>query len=450
MSLNDTIVACATAAGYSSIAVLRISGPLSHEALHKIFRTKSAEKEYLPNHVYFGSIIDHASDEIIDRVLVTFFKSPFSYTGEDAVEISCHGNPIITDRIIDLLIDNGCHRAQRGEFTKRALLNGKIDLIQAEAVLDTVHATCNEARRLAISQYEGKLSKKIYEIRSNIIDLLSLVEADIDFPEEEDVLNASKKTHTTGKISNIIAAIDLLLSSADIGRKIKEGYKVLIIGRANVGKSTLFNAVLGYDRAITHPEPGTTRDYIEDRIELQGLYIWLYDTAGFLKQATGPDIDAQERSMKILEQADLVLLVFDGSEPMNEEDLSLYNLTKNKERILIVNKIDKNIKLSESSILSDSIKLSAKTGENLDTLKDNIKENLIKDPLKKKILLTKQRHVDALSEVKKYLENGMSKSSPELLAFELHSALDIIGELTGKVLRKDILDKIFNEFCIGK
>ena len=208
--------------------------------------------------------------------------------------------------------------------------------------------------------------------------------------------------------------------------------------------------MLGYDRAITHAEPGTTRDYIDDRIELKGLYIWLYDTAGFLKKATGPDIAAQERSLALLDQADLVLLVFDGSEPMNEEDLSLFNLTKNKDRVLIVNKIDKNIRLSESSILSDSIKLSAKIGKNLDILKETIKHKLIRHPVKKQVVLTRQRHVDALSEVEKYLKNGTKKPSPELLAFELYSALEVIGELTGKVLRKDILEKIFNEFCIGK
>jgi len=452
MTLNDTIIACATAAGYSSIAVLRVSGPRTREFISKVLRLKNPDPSFLPNRSYYGSIVDPGIDEVIDKVVVTFFNEPNSYTGEDSAEISCHGNPVIIDRIIGLLLENGCHPAQRGEFTKRALLNGKIDLIQAEAILDTVHATCDEARRLAISQYEGKLSQKIYEIKSEVVDMLSLVEADIDFPEEEDVPSASVKIQSqmVDRISVIIQTIDILLDSADIGRKIKEGYRVLIIGRSNVGKSTLFNSIVGYDRAITHEEPGTTRDYIDDRIELQGLYIWLYDTAGFLNRATGPDIVAQEKSQELLNQADLVLLVFDGSEPMNEQDISLYNLTKDRNRILIVNKIDKNVKLSESKILSDSIKISAKTGENLNILKNDISKKLIKQPLKKQIILTKQRHIDGLQQIKEYLRKGMKTSSSELLAFELHSALDIIGELTGKVLRSDILDKIFNEFCIGK
>ncbi len=450
--MNDTILACATAAGYSSIAIIRVSGPQTQEFVDKLFRSKNTNSVFLPNHAYYGSIVDPCVEEVVDKVLVTYFKNPHSYTGEDAAEISCHGNPVIIDKIISLLIRAGGRLAQRGEFTKRALLNGKVDLIQAEAILDTVHATCDEARRLAISQYEGKLSQKIYEIRAGLVDLLSLVEANIDFPEEEDVLNISVKTQrqTGDRISAIVKKIDILLDSANIGRKIKEGYKVLIIGRSNVGKSTLFNSIIGYDRAITHEEPGTTRDYIEDRIEVHGLYVWLYDTAGFLKKAMGSDLIAQERSLELLNQADLVLLVFDGSEPMNEQDLSLYNFTKNKDRILIVNKIDKNIKLSESTILSDSIKLSAKTGENLNTLKEDIKKKLVTIPLKKQTILSNQRHIDALVQIKEYLKKGMNTPSPELLAFELHSALDVVGELTGRILRKDILERIFNEFCVGK
>lgn len=452
MSLNDTIVACATAAGYSSIAVLRVSGPKSHESVSRIYRSGHADPHFAPNQAYYGSIVDPVTEDVIDKVLAIFFKKPHSYTGEDAVEISCHGNPVIINRIIALLLSFGCRLAQRGEYTKRALLNGKIDLLQAEAVLDTVHATCDAARQLAITQYEGKLSEKIYEIRSKIVDLLSLVEANIDFPEEEFLQNndTNTKNNVANKISTIINTIDILLESADTGRKIKEGYKVLIIGRANVGKSTLFNRIIGYDRAIIHEEPGTTRDYIDDRIELGGLYIWLYDTAGFFNKGFGPDNIAQERSLKLLNQADLILLVFDGSEPMNEQDISLYDKTKDKDRILVVNKIDKNVKLSESSILSDSIKISAKTGENIHVLKDNINMKFIKKPLLKNIVLTKQRHIEALLRVKEYLTKGLKITSPELLAFELHSALEVIGELTGKILRKDILDKIFNDFCIGK
>jgi tRNA modification GTPase len=452
MSLNDTIVACATAAGYSSIAVIRISGPQTRYFLERTIRLEKTPLDIIPNRAYYGNFIDPGNDDTIDKVLITFFREPHSYTGEDVLEISCHGNPVIINKIIDILIGLGCRLAQHGEFTKRALLNEKIDLLQAEAILDTVTATCDEARRLAIAQYEGKLSQLVYELRSEIIDILSLVEAEIDFPEEEDIQDqaASLNTSVMNRLTILIKRIDILLQSADIGQKIKQGFAVLIIGRTNVGKSTLFNMMIGYDRAITHEKPGTTRDYIGEYIELSGSYICLYDTAGFLDQATGPDIAAQQKSRELLGRADLVILVFDGSEPMNEQDLSLYNLTKDKNRILVVNKIDKNIMLGESKILSDSIKLSAKTGQNLQILKSSINSQLYKSTPKIQTLLTSKRHVDNLSHVKTFLKKALETTSPELLAFELHAALEKLGELSGKVLRKDILEKIFSEFCIGK
>jgi len=358
MSLNDTIVACATPAGYSSIGVIRISGDQTLSLVKKIFVSRQKIQDFETNHAYYGNIIDPDNNDVIDKIIATFYLTPHSYTGEDVVELSCHGNPLIIDRITKILTGMGARIAQRGEFTKRALLNGKIDLLQAEAVLDTVNAPCNEARKLAITQYEGKLSDKIYELRSKIVDLLSFVEANIDFPEEEDIQNSDIEIEEG--LKSIIEEIDELLKGAEIGVKIKEGYKVLITGRTNAGKSTLFNKLVGYDRAIIHEEPGTTRDYIEDRIEVSGLYLCLFDTAGIFNTAAGPDKIAQDRTISLVEQADLILLMFDGSEPMNEEDLYLYNLTKDKDKILIVNKIDINMLLNESEILCDSIKISAK------------------------------------------------------------------------------------------
>lgn len=448
MSLNDTIVACATPAGYSSIGVIRISGDQTLSLVKKIFVPKQKIQEFVTNHAYFGEIIDPDNNDVIDKIIATFYLTPHSYTGEDVVELSCHGNPLIIDHITKILTGIGARIAQRGEFTKRALLNGKIDLLQAEAVLDTVNAPCDEARKLAISQYEGKLSEKIYEFRSKIVDLLSLVEANIDFSEEEDVQNSDFEI--SGGLKSIIEEIDELLKGAEIGVKIKEGYKILITGRTNVGKSTLFNKLVGYDRAIIHEKPGTTRDYIEDRIEVSGLYLCLFDTAGIFNTATGPDKIAQDRTISLVEQADLILLMFDGSEPMNEEDLYLYNLTKDKNKVLIVNKIDLNIRLNEGEILCDSIKLSAKTGKNIDLLIQNIRSKLMPKFGLQHILLTRQRHIYAIKKVKDYLIRSQNAHSPETIAFELHSALDVIGELTGKVMRKEILDRIFEEFCIGK
>jgi tRNA modification GTPase len=448
MNLNDTIVACATPAGYSSIAVIRLSGRQAISLIQKIFVHKDSVNDVQPNRALYGKIIHPHNNCIIDTVLTTFFLKPHSYTGEDVVEISCHGNPLIIDQIVRLLIHCGARVAQRGEFTKRALLNGKIDLLQAEAVLDTVYAPCDEAKRLAIEQYEGKLSSKIYELRSKIVDILTLVEAHIDFPEEEDVNYDSH--YVIEKIEGMITEIDYLLKNAEIGVKLKEGYKTLIMGRTNVGKSTLFNKLVGYDRTIIHDKPGTTRDYIEERVEIAGLYFRLFDTAGFYLHAHGPDEIARDRSKALIDQADLILLMFDGSEPMNEEDIYLYNHTKEKKNILIVNKIDLNLQLDNRAILSDSIKISAKTGQHLDMLKDAIKNILVPQRDSQNILLTRQRHIQALEKVKQFLKNTREAPSLEATAFEIHCALDTIGELTGTVATSEILNRIFDEFCVGK
>jgi len=457
-SLNDTIVACATPAGYSSIGVIRISGDQAIFLAKQIFISVQKAQTFETHRAYFGDVIDPETNDIVDKAILTFYEAPNSYTGENVVEISCHGNPLIIDRIINILLKIGARVAQRGEFTKRALLNGKIDLLQAEAVLDTVYSPCDEARRLAIAQYEGKLSEKIYDLRSKIADLLVLVEASIDFGEEEDVqANLSGSSESSGdpnrmcsNITIIVKEIDELLKGAQVGVKIKEGYKILIMGRANVGKSTLFNKLVGYERAITHADPGTTRDYIEDHVELSGLYLWLYDTAGVLNRPSGPDRIAQERTLALIEEADLILLIFDGSEAMNEEDIYLYNLTKTKNKLMIVNKIDLNMRLTESEILSDSIKISAKTGRNIELLVKALRDRLMPEHVSEQMLLTRHRHIEAMKNIRSYLHKALQIYSPETVAFELNAALNVIGELTGRVTSKEILDRIFEEFCIGK
>lgn len=448
MNPNDTIVACATPAGYSSIAVVRMSGEQALPLLHRIFKFTESTAQVEAQHVYHGHILDPKTSETIDTALVTPFYKPSSYTGEDVVELSCHGNPLIVDRIIRILIELGARAAGRGEFTKRALLNGKIDLIQAEAVLDTIYATCEQARGLALLQYEGRLSEKIYEIRSKIVDILFLVEAKIDFPDEEDV------QHDSGEFAKslveIIAEIDTLLKDASLGLKVKEGYRVLISGRANVGKSTLFNRLLGHDRAIVHEQRGTTRDFLEESVQVGGIHVRLFDTAGIFPSGAGPDEIAQQRTRSLIDNADLILLMFDGSESMNEEDVHLYDLVKFKQKLLIVNKIDLNVKLVNEQILSDSLKISAKTGKNVEDLLDRIKCTLLPDKSRNDVLITRHRHIEALTKARRCLVDAKNAPTIETTAYELHCALNDLGELTGQILRKEILDRIFEEFCIGK
>ncbi len=448
MNPNDTIVACTTPSGHSSVAVIRLSGDQAIPFLQKIFKPTQPSVEYESHHVYYGQAVDPRTGEKIDTALAVTFNKPNSYTGEDVVEVSCHGNPLIVDRLVRTFNELGARIARRGEFTRRALINGKIDLIQAEAVLDTVNATCEQARRLALLQYEGKLSEKIYDIRSKIVDALFLVEADIDFPEEEGVEYDRGRVVTS--LIGIVNEIDELLKGASVGTKIKSGYRVLITGRANVGKSTLFNRLVGHERAIVHEKPGTTRDFLEESMQIGDIHVLLYDTAGVFNKATGPDEIAQQRTKVLIQNADLILMMFDGSEPMNEEDIHLYNLVKNRPKLLIVNKIDLNVRLSNETILSDSIKISAITGKNIDTLEDGIKRSLVPDDLTHDVLITRHRHIDALTRARKCLVDAKSAPTIETMAYEMHCALNEIGELTGHVLRKEILDRIFEEFCIGK
>lgn len=446
--MNDTIIACATPAGYSSIAVVRLSGSQAMNLIKRVFISQSGIQEFLPNQVYYGRIMEPDSMEILDYVLVTFFFAPHSYTGEDVIEISCHGNPLIVERIINSFLKMGTRLAEPGEFTRRALLNNKLDLIQAEAVLETVNAPCDEARKLAIYQLEGKLSSVFNDFSNELVNLLTIVEANIDFPEDEDV--NLDKDELIKRVKDIIAKVDLLISGATCGIKLKQGYRVVIAGRPNVGKSTLFNRILGYERAIVHETPGTTRDFIEEEVEIEGILVRLIDTAGFFLNADGLDRIATSRSEELLKEADLILLLFDGSEPINEQDTQLYNLTKDNCKILVINKADLNIKLKESEILPDAIKISALTGYNIEVFKKSIRERLFPIFEHENVLITRKRHIEALKRLKDFLLNIDENKTLELIAFELHNSLEIIGELTGRVLREDILKKIFEEFCIGK
>jgi tRNA modification GTPase len=448
MNPSDTIVACATPPGYSSIAVIRLSGEQAIPLTQSIFRSPKSLIGVESHRVYHGEVIDPKTGDPIDTALVTVFEKPSSYTGEDVIELSCHGNPLIVDRIVRILIGLGARSAGRGEFTKRALLNGKIDLIQAEAVLDTVYASCESARHLALLQYEGKLSEHIYEIRSKIVDLLFLVEAEIDFPDEEEVLYDRQRF--AGDLTGLVSEIDALLKGAHVGVKIKEGYSIMILGRANVGKSTLFNRMLGHDRAIVHEVPGTTRDFLEEGIQIGSIYARLFDTAGVLRGASGADLIAQQRTKKLIEGADLILLLFDCSESMNQEDVFLYDLVKHKNKLLVLNKIDLNIRLTNAHVLSDSIKISAKTGKNIDSLVENICRSVLPERLGENVLITRHRHIDALTRARTYLVNALKAPTAETVAYELHCSLNEIGELTGRVLREEILDRIFDAFCIGK
>ena len=444
---RDTIVAPATPTGYSGLAVIRLGGETARNLAVQVFVPAENIISVEAGRAYHGRVVDPATGETIDDAVATFYFGPRSYTGEDLVEISVHGNPLIVERVVNIFITLGARIADRGEFTRRALLNNKLDLIQAEAVLDTINASCDKSRQIAIAQYEGRLSNRILSLQKGVVNLLSIVEADIDFPEEETRLKPDAFAEQVLVIRN---EIDELLANADAGVKIRDGYRVAILGRANVGKSTLFNRLLGYDRAIVHEVPGTTRDYLEEGVPIGGYYVRLLDTAGLLPAATGADQLAGDRSRRLAVDADLVILVFDGSEPLNGQDMQLFGLVQEKPRILVVNKTDLNRQLKGSEFLADSLKISAKTGENISLLNARIAETLRPKIVKGDLLLTRTRHIQALKKVRDLINQARIAPHLEMQAYELHAALDLLGELTGRVLRKELLDKIFDEFCIGK
>ena len=448
-TIPDVIIAPATPTGHSGLAVIRISGNGAAALVASVFRPRGLADGWEPNRSYLGWLHDPATGEALAEIRMTFFRGPHSYTGEDLIEITSHGNPYLVERIITLFLECGARLAQPGEFTRRALISGKLDLLQAEAVADTIYAVGDEARRMAVSQYEGNLSAVIRDLQNGIADVTARVEAIIDFPEEEDTILDQEQC--SQQLRELHARMTDLLKGADVGHKIRAGYQVLILGRANVGKSTLFNRLLGYDRALVHETPGTTRDHIEETIRCGGLCLHLTDTAGLLQAAGGADRMAAERTKQMTPVADLLVLVFDGSEPLSEADIKLSEMTVGGNRIFVVNKIDLNQRLGQSDLLADAVKVSAKTGEHIDLLTAAIIKRLTPSRPKGQPLLNRIRHVQSVQAALGNMDRAMDAiQQTELLAFELHEAMDHLGEVTGQILRQEILERIFSEFCIGK
>lgn len=446
---SDLIVAPATANGYAGLAIIRLSGSGCLTVLSRVFVSSSTVTEWKPNWSYLGWLQDPGSGQRLDEVRVLYFQAPHSYTGEDLIEITTHGNPYLVQRITGLFLNLGGRLARPGEFTRRALLNHKLDLLQAEAVSDMIQAVGDESHQLAVSQYEGRLSATIRSIQEELTGIVTRVETAIDFPEEDDI--PQDQEDWADRLRQVNQQLTILLASARTGIKIRTGYRVLLLGRANVGKSTLFNQLVGYDRALVHETPGTTRDHLDETIQCGGLCIHLYDTAGILPAATGADKIAADRTLRLVEDADLLLLLFDGSEPLNEHDLRLVEVTARRPRLFVVNKIDINPRFAGAGFLSDAVKISAKTGLQVDVLKTQIAHTLKPSVTREQPLLNRLRHEESARAAQANVTRALScLDQYELAAYELHEAIDHLGEITGRVLRQDILNRIFNEFCVGK
>ncbi len=456
---DDTIAAIATSLGNSGINIIRISGKKSLEIAQKIFIGKKGIKlkKLKQRYLHYGHIIDPENNKVIDEVLLTYMKKPYTYTKEDVVEINCHGGVISSKKILELILNNECRLAERGEFTKRAFLNGRIDLIQAEAVMDIISSKSNKSHEISVNQLEGRLSKEIIKIINEIMGLIANVEVNIDFPEyDEDQVTIEQIKKTSIKI---IDKIDNLIRTSETGKIYREGIKTVILGKPNVGKSSLMNFLLNENRAIVTEVPGTTRDTIEEYANIDGIPLRIIDTAGIRETNDKVEKIGVEKALDKLRDSDLIIMVFDASKELEEEDIKIIEYIGNKKSIYLKNKTDLEelLDLSDYPKIEESIiDISIKNNEGLDKIvskiKDmfmsgviNVENDLIINNMRHKNLLINSRN--SLDEVLKSINNHMPV---EFLEIDLKNCMENLGEIVGKSVSDDLVDKIFNEFCIGK
>ncbi len=457
MSLEDTIAAIATPLQPSGLGVIRVSGKQAVSMVGYLFKGNTEKLEKTESHKLVHGWI-HDNEKLIDRVLVIIMRSPRSYTTEDVVEIQCHGSPFIMRRILDLLLDQGARLAESGEFTQRAFLHGRIDLTQAEAVLDLVHANSELGSALAVQQLKGKLYNEIEKVKNQVLATASLVEASIEFPEED--VEFVKHDECLRKIRQACADLEKILVNANQGVRVREGFSVALIGRPNVGKSSLFNRLMNDQRAIVTTVPGTTRDYIEESKQIKGITFRLTDTAGIRNTKDLIELEGIRQTQNVLSNSDLVLLILDGGEKLNDDDLELIRDIEKSKTIIIINKIDL---LTESGPVwtkeisgVESVLVSAKTGEGCDELESSLYDKATLDgiPHKDEIWITNRRQQQAAERALVSLlqaGQGLEQSKgEEFVAVDLRSCLNALGDVVGQTTPDDLLGHIFSEFCIGK
>lgn len=460
MSLQeDTIAAIATPQGIGGIGIIRISGPQAEKIGLRLFKPKRTTATFQSHHLYHGDIIVPETGINLDEVLLTIMRKPHSYTGEDTVEIHCHGGPILVEGVLKAVLASGARPAEPGEFTKRAFFNNRLDLSQAEAVINLIHAQTDRGIDLALSHLKGSLSNKIQSLRSSLIDVLSHLEITIDFTEED--LDLSPLSDLTATIRHIIDDIVEILATYREGKVASNGLTVVITGKPNVGKSSLLNRMLGERRAIITPIPGTTRDFIEGDLHIRGIPIKLIDTAGV---RNGEDIIEQEGIRLVWEKAstaDVVIILLDGSTALTAEDREVIERNKEKESMVVINKSDLPQILEEGplkEIISHAAhRISAKRGDGLDELKEKLHTvamAALNDDDRSDVILTNLRHKAAFEKALDHLRNahdGITQGmSPEFSALDVKESLDTLGEIIGDTTSEEVLDRIFSTFCIGK
>ena len=457
--MKDTIAAISTATGEAGIGIVRMSGEDSVEIAEKVFRHIGNKNltEIKNRMMSYGHIIDE-NEKVIDEVLIVKMMAPNTYTRENMVEIYTHGGIISVRRVLNLLLDNGARIAEAGEFTKRAFLNGRLDLSQAEAVIDIIKAKTDESFDQSIKQLEGSLTGIITEISDEVTKMMGIIIANIDFPEDdveeyqyETLLNDAKKVKEN---------INTLIEGSSRGRLLRDGINTVILGKPNVGKSSLLNAMLRYEKAIVTDIPGTTRDIIEDYVNLDGILLKITDTAGIRETEDKVEAIGVIRAVKSIEGADLIIAIFDGSEKFDENDEEILKLLESKKSIVLVNKADLESKNSEDELKNffgsrDYMNVSIKKGTILD-IENKIKDMFFSGDLKAKeeFYINNLRHVRALKEAVKFIDSAIegleTREFLDCIEVDLRGALDELGNITGETTTEDILDKVFSEFCIGK
>ncbi len=460
---EPTIAAIATPPGQGGIGIVRMSGNLALPILNSLFHHSGSQNTITSHRFYHGWIFRPSSDEPVDEVLAVYMQAPRSYTREDVVEIHCHGGPLVLAEILQLVMDAGAIPATAGEFTKRAFLNGRIDLTKAEAVAEMLGAKTHQSLKLAVDQLHGGLYAQVTKIRETLLDIRALLEVAIDFPEdEEDILHAEDLQNRLQK--GAVEPLQILLASADQGKIFRDGVSVVILGRPNVGKSSLLNGLLREERAIVTSSPGTTRDTIEEYIDVKGIPIRLVDTAGIRNTPEEIEEIGIQRARQKQEEADLILMLLDLTSPIADEDRELFQ-SINKPLILVANKtdllpdFDKNINQLQTDFPGQTIvPLSAKTLAGLSELESAIFNTVIgsatgeTEPLHNAVpnLRHKAEMVEALETLKGVVQGLTTSVAPDLLTIDIQEALERLGNIIGESTTEDILDRIFSQFCIGK
>lgn len=455
--LNDTIVAISTALSTSGIGIIRLSGDKSLDILYKVFKPKNKEKnikQQKSHTIHYGHIIEE--DEVLDEVLVSIMKAPNTFTREDIVEVNCHGGIIVMQKILSIILKGGARLAEPGEFTKRAFLNGRIDLSQAEAVIDIINSKTELSLKSSVNQLEGAIRDKIIPIRKKLLEIIAHIEASIDYPEYDiEELNYDIMLNSINKISSDIKK---LIDTADQGKILKEGVKTVIIGKPNVGKSSFMNKLLKEQRAIVTEVPGTTRDTLEEYININGIPINIIDTAGIRDTDDTVEKIGVKKSKDYINKADLTVCILDASNKLNEDDYRILELIKNKKSIILLNKIDLDIVVNceDIKINKPIIKISTQENIGIDKFEKIIKEMYFQGNINfsDQVYITNVRHKNALISSVKSLENvadTIKMCLPEdCIAIDLKNAYESLGEIIGDTLGENIIDQIFNQFCLGK